>query len=119
MDLSENLFSGSIPSSFNNLRDLETLNLARNQFSGDLEFWQLDSSSTLLSYVDLSHNQFSGSLLKALWFVTKAFNFTFKAAFNQFSGNLIPETSSNSQSPFGYFEFGFLNVSNNLLSGSI
>lgn len=64
LDVSNNLFSSSLPMGFGKLESLKNLSLAGNNFSGPIP----DSISGLLSVqsLDLSRNSFSGSLPTSL-----------------------------------------------------
>ncbi|CAO2815346.1 unnamed protein product [Amaranthus hypochondriacus] len=64
LDISNNLFSDSLPSGIGNLASLQNLSLAGNNFSGPIP----DSVSglTALQSLDLSRNSFSGSLPSSL-----------------------------------------------------
>ncbi|GAB4845980.1 hypothetical protein Ancab_024984 [Ancistrocladus abbreviatus] len=75
--VSDNLLTGRVPSWLFSLPSLETLNLANNQFSGQLgEF----VTSHLLSWIDLSGNKIQGSIppsifgLKNLMFLALSSN---------------------------------------------
>ncbi|KAL1542431.1 receptor-like protein 7 [Salvia divinorum] len=63
--LSNNNFSGSIPSSISNLGALSTLDLSRCQFSGSIP--STFANLTKLVHVDLQYNLFTGSLPTALF----------------------------------------------------
>jgi len=56
LDLSENLFVGSLPSSFLNMTSLQMLDLSQNQFTG--QFDSNVASLTLLEYFGFIENQF-------------------------------------------------------------
>ncbi|KAI4368058.1 hypothetical protein MLD38_016665 [Melastoma candidum] len=64
LDLSDNLFSSTLPSGFGKLERLKNLSLAGNNFSGSIP----DSISGLVSIqsLDLSRNSFSGPLPASL-----------------------------------------------------
>jgi hypothetical protein len=64
LDLSYNLFNGSISQKLGNLRNLHVLSLGGNNFSGPI----LSSLCLLtnLTYLDLSYNQFSGFIPQKL-----------------------------------------------------
>ncbi|CAN6450205.1 unnamed protein product [Victoria cruziana] len=84
LDLSENTFSGFIPSPAlpnNTCSNLQRLDLGSNHFQGPLP--EFISSFTDLHYLDLHNNSFSGPIPKALAFL----NLTFlDMSFNNFSG---------------------------------
>jgi hypothetical protein len=87
--LPQNLLEGELPSFFRNYRNLNTLDLGGNKFSGKLPSWIGESSPYLtrlslrsnlfhgdipqqlcllsnLHILDLAHNNFSGAMLQCL-----------------------------------------------------
>ncbi|KAG5244636.1 leucine-rich repeat receptor protein [Salix suchowensis] len=60
LDISDNNFSGILPTWMGNFSDLKAINLSKNHFDGPLprDFCKLDK----LEYLDLSDNNFSGSV---------------------------------------------------------
>ncbi|KAL4594970.1 hypothetical protein ACB092_12G057600 [Castanea dentata] len=60
LNLAGNNFTGEIPSSFGSLSQLHTLNLRNNSFSGELPLPLKNCG--LLKFVDLGNNKFSGSV---------------------------------------------------------
>uniref|UniRef100_A0A6N2KWT3 Leucine-rich repeat-containing N-terminal plant-type domain-containing protein n=1 Tax=Salix viminalis TaxID=40686 RepID=A0A6N2KWT3_SALVM len=60
LDISDNQFSGILPTRMGNFSDLQAIDLSRNHFDGPLpiDFCMLD----YLEYLDLSENNFSGSV---------------------------------------------------------
>lgn len=62
LNLSDNGFNGSIPSSVSNLTHLTVLNLANNSFSGDVP----DINVPSLQFLDLSNNNLTGALPRSL-----------------------------------------------------
>ena len=60
LDLSYNLFQGTLPPCLNNLTSLRLLDLSSNHLSGNLSS-PLLPNLTSLEYINLSYNQFEGS----------------------------------------------------------
>ncbi|KAG5244655.1 receptor protein [Salix suchowensis] len=60
LDISDNQFSGILPTRMGNFSNLKVIDLSRNQFDGPLprDFCKLDN----LAYLDLSENNLSGSV---------------------------------------------------------
>ncbi|KAK7267205.1 hypothetical protein RIF29_19870 [Crotalaria pallida] len=62
LNLSSNLFSGPIPSSFSNMANLEIMDLSNNRFSGDIP--KNLAEMPALTHILLSNNQLSGVIPK-------------------------------------------------------
>nr|VDD59503.1 unnamed protein product [Brassica oleracea] len=60
LNLSNNDFTGHIPSSWANLTSLESLDLSRNQLSGKIP--QELATLSFLEYIDVSHNKLTGQI---------------------------------------------------------
>lgn len=60
LDLSSNFFSGDIPETFSNMRNLKLLNLARNKLNGTIPQGLLESKN--LTHLLLSNNGLSGHI---------------------------------------------------------
>ncbi|RID80789.1 hypothetical protein BRARA_A03425 [Brassica rapa] len=58
LNLSNNAFTGHIPSSMGNLTALESLDVSQNQLSGEIP--QELGSLSFLSYMNFSHNKLTG-----------------------------------------------------------
>ncbi|XP_058111945.1 receptor-like protein 7 [Magnolia sinica] len=82
LDLSNNGFSGPLPSSLGNLHNLVTLDLSYNDFGGPLPS-SFGNLSNLVS-LDLSYNGFSGPLPSSLANLNKLVHLDFSS--NGFSG---------------------------------
>ncbi|XP_065624107.1 receptor-like protein EIX1 [Quercus suber] len=110
LDLSGNFLNGSIPSSINELRDLYSLLLSSNCFSGNIHYhWE---SMQSLSFIDLSRNNLSGGIPSSM--CSLPYLIWLQLSNNNFSGNLslcLKFVSSKSLST--------LDLGENRLSGSI
>ncbi|KAL4629144.1 hypothetical protein ACB092_05G287300 [Castanea dentata] len=113
LQLSDNSFTGSLPSSFGNMSLLDTLDVSLNNFSGEVPK-DLFVGCSMLSNLVLSNNYFEGHLD---W--VPVFNLTelfiFKINHNQFSGAMPNELPNFVDITFS----SFLDVSNNKMSGRI
>ena len=78
LSLSNNIFTGHIPSSLENLTKLESLDLSQNRLSGEIP--QQLAQLTFLEWFNVSHNNLTGSIPHG-----KQFD-TFEN--NSFEGNL-------------------------------
>ncbi|GMH14534.1 hypothetical protein Nepgr_016375 [Nepenthes gracilis] len=69
LDLSENLLDGEVPSWLFSLPSLNTLYLANNQFSGQLDVIEdvASNNTTMLEYIDLSGNKIQGSIPNSIF----------------------------------------------------
>ncbi|XP_006343427.2 probable LRR receptor-like serine/threonine-protein kinase At4g36180 [Solanum tuberosum] len=108
LDLSGNLFSGTIPSSIGNLLRLEQLRIGNNSFEGDIPVGITKCSS--LNVLDLEGNRFIGEI-PAFIGDLKSLKILFMGR-NQFSGS-IPSSFSNITS------LESLNLEGNRLTGSL
>jgi len=111
LDLSRNIFHGSIPSGLVNLKNLVHLNLSSNQFEGSVPagFGKL----VQLKYLDLRENGFSGDMKRLLSQIGSVVHVDLSS--NQFSGSLDLGLGSPSFiSPIQY-----LNISHNSLVGEL
>ncbi|KAK7828363.1 receptor-like protein 33 [Quercus suber] len=68
LNLSSNSFTGPIPSCFGNLTELQSLDLSQNKFLGEIP--QQLTSLTFLAYLNLSHNQLIGPIPQGRQFGT-------------------------------------------------
>ncbi|KAG6543950.1 hypothetical protein Mapa_014791 [Marchantia paleacea] len=129
--MDENKFTGSIPDSFKNLRNLTSLVLANNRLNGSLGSWfgdlhsleqlDLDSNSiegpippefgSLLNFtlIILSNNDLTGEIPDSLGNLTKLLRLSLDN--NYFSGN-VPANI------FSLPELVILNLDNNCLNGT-
>lgn len=84
LDLSNNDFTGQIPSSLENLSNITTLDLSRNYFNGTIPS-SIGNLSRLTS-LDFSHNSFVGEVLPSLAYLS---HLTFlNLSNNNFSGRI-------------------------------
>nr|GMD17200.1 MDIS1-interacting receptor like kinase 2-like [Ipomoea batatas] len=110
IDLSDNYLNGSIPESlFNRLEKLEYLYLSDNQFSGPLPS-NIGKLSNL-KYLDLSGNNLNGSIPESLFTRLKKLEFLYLLC-NNFSEPLSPNIGKLSN-------LKHLDLSGNNLNGSI
>ncbi|KAK2639186.1 hypothetical protein Ddye_026981 [Dipteronia dyeriana] len=89
IDLSNNNFSGEIPTEVTNLEALQTLNLSHNFFSGKIP--ESIGAMGSLESVDLSSNQFSGKIPKSIS------SLTLLSHLNLSDNNLIGKIPSSTQ----------------------
>ncbi|XP_010521604.1 PREDICTED: probable inactive receptor kinase At5g10020 [Tarenaya hassleriana] len=113
LNLSSNNFGGEIPSGFGNLDKLEYLDLHGNSFSGDV--MNLFSQLVTVAYVDISRNKFSGSLDLALG----RSSFVSSVRYLNVSGNsLAGQLFAHDGIPF-FDSLEVFDASSNQLSGSV
>ncbi|KAJ3304156.1 hypothetical protein HDU76_005244, partial [Blyttiomyces sp. JEL0837] len=108
LDVSDNLFSGSIPSSIGSLAKLSTIDFSLNSFSGQIP----DSIGSLsqLQTLDLAENLFSGKIPDSIGSLSQLERLSL--ADNAFT-NSIPDTLGNLR------KLTTLSLSSNQLTGSI
>lgn len=109
LDLSGNMFNGSIPTGLFNLKNLVHLNLSSNQFEGNAVsgFGKLEQ----LKYLDLGANSFSGDIMQILSQIGSVVHVDLSS--NGFSGSLdLGLGTSSFVSTIQY-----LNISHNALVG--
>ncbi|XP_075666068.1 receptor-like protein 14 [Castanea sativa] len=113
LKLSDNYFTGSLPSSFGNMSLLNTLDVFLNNFSGELPK-DLFVGCSMLSILVLSNNYFDGHLD---WVPISNLTdlFIFKINHNQFSGAMPNELPNFAN----IAPLSILDVSNNKMSGRI
>ncbi|GLJ25248.1 hypothetical protein SUGI_0483310 [Cryptomeria japonica] len=106
LDLSNNLFAGEIPSSFQNLSSLQRLLLSHNRFSGNIP--ESVGGLQSLEQLSLDNNILQGSIPRALGGLKKLIRLELQG--NRLSGD-FPDLS-------GAQSLTFLDASDNLLSGN-
>ncbi|CAO2831447.1 unnamed protein product [Amaranthus hypochondriacus] len=113
LDLSNNKFSGQLPSSFSKMSSsLRYLDLSKNHLSGPLPD-NIFQNSRYLSYLSLSGNSFEGPIPSS---ISKCDLLTgLNLSKNHFSGNPFAQNGG----IFALNRLRLLDLSNNLLSGSI
>ncbi|OMO98589.1 hypothetical protein CCACVL1_04168 [Corchorus capsularis] len=109
LNMSKNCFDGSIPSSFGDMRSLFTLDLSNNHLSGGIPEHLVTGCSSL-EVLALSNNTLQGRIFSASFNLTNLIQFQLDK--NNFSGT-IPDFLSNSSS------LSTLDISNNKFSGRI
>ncbi|XP_031474061.1 probable inactive receptor kinase At5g10020 [Nymphaea colorata] len=111
LDLSGNFLDGKVPSSLSNLQSLAYLNLSSNNLSGNLPsgFEKLHR----LTYIDLHANNLEGDI--GSWFSQLQNVVLVDLSFNKFSGS-FPKNINNLTF---IRSIGHMNMSHNLLSGSL
>ena len=67
LDVSQNLFTGSLPSTLTRLRELNRFFVQKNKFGSTLEIFEDESFAAHVTNADFSSNQFVGSLPMALF----------------------------------------------------
>ncbi|KAF8029584.1 hypothetical protein BT93_E2105 [Corymbia citriodora subsp. variegata] len=67
LDLSNSKFTGLIPSSLGNLKQLQFLDLSSNNFSGEIPKWFWEISHDTLEHLDLSRNLLGGGIPQLHW----------------------------------------------------
>ncbi|KAI9071921.1 hypothetical protein K1719_046107 [Acacia pycnantha] len=102
--LSNNSFSGQIPSSLSNFEHLTYLDLSINNFSGEIP--DVFGKLSALQYLGLNNNNFSGQVPSSLSNTSVT---SLDLSFNMLHGNL----------PIPLFGANFFSVSNNKFSGAI
>ncbi|XP_050289283.1 receptor-like protein 9a isoform X9 [Quercus robur] len=110
LQLFNNSFTGSLPSSFGNMSLLDTLDVSLNNFSGEVPK-DLFVGCSSLSILVLSNNYFDGHLDWVPLFNLSGL-YILNINHNQFSG-AIPNELPN------FVDFSILDVSNNKMSGRI
>nr|GMC85057.1 receptor-like protein 12 [Ipomoea batatas] len=108
IDLSNNQLDGLIPQSISKLVHVEVLNLASNNFSGEV-LTEIFLNIKNLSVLNLQSNKFNGTIPP--WIFCIPFLYELDLSQNQFTGNL-PEISCKSS-------LSKLDLSNNQLDGLI
>ncbi|XWS62947.1 hypothetical protein CRYUN_Cryun06bG0054400 [Craigia yunnanensis] len=105
LDLSNNLFNGTLPSSIFNSTELQILSLSGNVISGQLP--ESISGMASLQLLNLSDNALAGKVPKNLTALQNLTVVSLRG--NYFSGNI----------PSGFNSVEVLDLSSNLLSGSL
>jgi hypothetical protein len=95
IDLSDNRFTGEIPSEMGYLREIHALNLSHNNLIGSIPTTFLNLKN--VESLDLSHNNLTGAIPRQLTELTSLA--VFSVAFNNLSGK-TPETKNQ----FGTFD---------------
>ncbi|XP_026444811.1 receptor-like protein EIX2 [Papaver somniferum] len=108
MDLSGNMFGGSIPTEIGSLKGLATLNLSHNGLSDDIP-WSVGNMSSLGS-LDLSFNRLSGHIPQSL--TSLDFLGVLNVSYNELSGRIPRGDHFDTLSIDGWAFIG-----NNLLCG--
>lgn len=103
LSLRSNFLSGNLPSDIPSIPSLQSLYLQNNNFSGEIPLL-----SPQISVVDLSFNSFEGNIPETLKNLSRLISLNLQ--FNKFSGT-VPELDLT--------KLRVLNVSHNLLNGSI
>lgn len=62
LDVAMNCMTGSVPPTFKGLKELQTLNMQENAFSGSIDVFVSDTNLPRLRVLNISHNVFSGSM---------------------------------------------------------
>ncbi|KAM4113359.1 hypothetical protein ACJW30_05G215000 [Castanea mollissima] len=110
LSLSNNSFTGSLPSSIGNMSLLSVFDVSFNNFSGEVPK-EVPVGCTMLSILVLSNNNFEGHLDWVPLYNLTTLSFL-KINHNQFSGAMPNELPN-------FMFISFLDVSNNKLSGKI
>lgn len=111
LDLSNNMFSGSIPGELTKLANLGHLNLSSNGFGGALPLGFRNLKK--LKYLDLHGNGFIGKMDDIFAQLQSPIHVDFSC--NQFSGSLTSISDNSSVASI----LQYLNVSHNMLSGTV
>lgn len=111
LDLSNNMFSGSIPGELTKLANLVHLNLSSNGFGGALPLGFRNLKK--LKYLDLHGNGFIGKMDDIFAQLQSPVHVDFSC--NQFSGSLTSISDNSSVAS----TLQYLNVSHNMLSGTV
>ncbi|CAN8314924.1 unnamed protein product [Cochlearia groenlandica] len=130
LNISDNLFEGSVTSLFK--ESLEVVDLSKNRFQGHIS--KVDTNRSSLVYLDLSENELSGDIMKNLTLLKKLKHLSL--ACNRFNKGMFPRIEMlygleylnlSSTNLYGHIpreisklsELSTLDVSRNYLSGHI
>ena len=95
LDVARNCMTGSVPSTFNGLENLQILNMQENAFTGSIDVF-VSNPDLHLRVLNISHNAFSGSIPAEVNKIVKPSNstrFVFDVSNNYLTG-LLPDLFS-------------------------